>query len=147
MTKLMLSILFLAAITTNAEEMKAVSEALHGKNMVVEYVVLNNGKHILMAKEIVKQKEKDAEFKERQTVELDIKDGEIMSINHGFKCNTRRPNDFIYAVISKAKSKEKGTFRPERAWAVEEKKFKLKPVKPKAVQCKWSPDGESKYPF
>lgn len=148
MTYSLMAILFFSINFASADEMKGISEALHGDKMVVEYVQLNNGRYVLMAKEIVQQKgQEPRKFKDHQTVDLNLKANEQMSIANGFKCNTLRSNDFIYAVISKSKANQKGTFHPERAWAVEEKKFKLKPVKPNAVQCKWTDDGDAKYPF
>ncbi len=139
--------ILMSTTSTQAEEMKAVSEALHGDKMAVEYIVLNTGKHILMAKEVTKATGSDAKFKELQTIDLKIKDGEMLSIAHQFKCKTSRSNDFVYAVIAKSKINEKKAFHPERAWVVEENKMRIRTVQPRAVTCLWSPDSDSKYPF
>ena len=136
---LIMGLLTIFAVVSASEEMKAVSSAMHGNKMVVDYTVLNNGKHVLIAKEGTK---------ELQTVDLNVKEGELVSISHGFKCKTQNPNDFVYAVISKKNANEKSAFAPVSAWVIEEKKLKIKPFKnAKAVSCIWSPDGESKYPF
>lgn len=147
MKSLIIAISFLSTQEAIAEQMRAVTESLHGDKMAVEYVVLNSGQHVLLAKEIIKQTGQRSEFKEIQKIELNVKDGELVSIAHQFKCKTSRSNDFIYAVIAKSKTKEKGHFHPERAWAVEENKMRLRSVKPKAVHCEWSPEADAKYPF
>lgn len=127
--------------------MKALFESMHGQKMAVEYSVLNSGKQILLVKEDTTLTPGKPKFEQRQIVELEIKDGEGFSTNYGFRCSTK-DNEFVYAVVSKKKAKQKGEFHPERSWVVDETKLRLNAVtKSESVSCIWSPEGDSRYNF
>ncbi len=124
---------------------KALIESMHGENMLVEYQVLNSGRHVLVAKE--KKPIAGAPFEQRQVVDLKLKRDEALATTYGFRC-TRTSADFIYAVVAKKNAREKGAFTPERAWEVDEKSARLKPVtNTKSVTCTWDPEGEGDYNF
>lgn len=142
--------LILIGLSTNvfAVELKTMSESLHSDRMAVDYKVFETGKQVLVTREIISVRGASApEFKEHQVTDLKMKDNELMASHNGFKCSSK-DKKFVYAVIDKSKVKEKGFFKPERAWTVNEKKFTLDPVaKLSSVKCEWSPEADAKYPF
>lgn len=128
-------------------DMKTLIESMHGPKMLVKYQVLNSGRHILLVQEKASSPTDKANIKQRQMLDLDMKEGEVYSPYYGFQCN-QKANAYVYAVISKSRAKEKGTFQPERAWRIDEKSALLRPINNvESVVCVWSPEGESSYPF
>lgn len=120
---------------------------MHGEKMAVEYSVLNTGKHILTVNELIGSVAGKGQFKQQQVVDLAMKDGEFLAIHYSFRCVDKDEKP-VYAVLSKARAKEKSSFKPERAWSVNERKFRLDLISdPKLIRCSWWPEGEGAYPF
>lgn len=115
--------------------------------MSIEYREDETGKRVLVVQEKVGTNGSKAVQKEIQIIDLNLKNGEQVSLNYGFRC-TIKGKDFVYGIISKAIAKKNGSFSPLRGWSVDEKNLKLVAQDdPKKINCTWSPEGESEYPF
>lgn len=121
--------------------------SVHGEKIIVEYRQLDSGKKVLVVKAKLGMDGSKALLEERQVVDLNLKNGEQLSPNFGFRCSTKGEK-FAYGVISKKTAKKVDSFAPIRAWAIDEENLKLVPVdNAKEVSCVWAPEGESPYPF
>lgn len=129
-------IAFIFPLVSWAAGMKAVSSSLHGERMVVEQQVLNSGRSVLVVEEIMGDKKREM----RQTVELHLRKGEMVSLGANYRCLVDKV--FVYAVISERRATKNGVFAPERAWSIDEEAIRLIPVTdPKTVQCQWFPEA------
>lgn len=135
-----LLVLLLVPPTALAES-KVVGGSLHGDRMIVQYSVLNSGRHILGVSEKVHTPGQRAREKTVQSVDLNIKNGETLAPYNGFKCRTQK-NEFVYGIIAENAS-QKIDIHPLRAWVVDEINLKLLPVKNIAtINCEWAPNGD-----
>jgi hypothetical protein len=141
------SILFLVLIPDAAfAGMKSLGGSMHGDRMIVDYEVLNTGKHVLT----VKDKNADKEAQPKQVVDLKIKEnGEQLALGFGsgFFCENDK-SEFVYGVFKKADARESGSWTPLRAWSIDKGNIKLMPINDtRQIKCQWSQEGESEFPF
>ncbi len=142
-----LQILIILLLSSNGfANMKSLSGSMQGEKMLVEYTVLNTGRHILIAKEKIGMRNNKAAFIELSVTDLNILTDESLSNYNGFQCRTA-DNQLSYAVIAKTNASENKPFKPERAWSVDKKNLKLLPINPNDVNCIWSPEGDAEYPY
>lgn len=137
------------SISINAfAEMKALMSQGHGDVMSAEYSVLNTGARILRIREkLGMDNNKNPILKERQIIDLKMKEGEVLSGANGFRCHNSN-DKYVYGIISKAEAKEKSKFHPSRGWVVNESEFKLEPISDvKTVSCEWHRQGDEPFPF
>jgi len=134
--------IFLLLISSSAlAESKVVGGSMHGDKMIVQYSVLNSGRHILSVSEKIRSEGPKAREKTVQSVDLNIKNGETLAPYNGFKCSTKK-KEFVYGVIA-ANTSKKVIFQPVRAWIVDEANVKLISVqKVSTIDCEWAPEGD-----
>ena len=120
---------------------------MHGTKMIVQYLLLNTGKHVLVIKEKVGINGQKAQVKQKEIIDLNLKTSEIISSYYSFRCRNPK-GKYAYAVINKKSAQKKEKFIPTRAWLVDEASVSLSQVKNiNSIKCIWFQEGEVQFPF